>query len=71
MRGCFSLKEPRRPARAGCARIQPAGADPDLPLANPLNHAKSASIMLTGIIIALLFLGAGVIVFTYLKKGAM
>jgi hypothetical protein len=46
-------------------------APPDLPLANQPIHAKSASIMLTGIIIALLFLGAGVIVFTYLKKGAM
>jgi len=44
---------------------------PDLPLAKQPIHAKSACIMLTGIIIALLFLGAGVIVFIYLKKGAM
>jgi hypothetical protein len=43
----------------------------DLPLANPPGHAKSGRIMLTGIIIAALFLGAGVVVFAYLKKGAM
>jgi hypothetical protein len=44
---------------------------PDLPLAIARGFAKSGAIMLTGIIIALLFLGAGVVVFTYLKKGAM
>ena len=43
----------------------------DLPLAISGFFAKSARIMLTGILIAVLFLGAGVIVFTYLKKGAM
>ena len=43
----------------------------DLALAIPPGHAKSARIMLTGIIIAGLFLGAGVVVFAYLSKGAM
>jgi hypothetical protein len=42
-----------------------------VPLAIRRFVAKATCIMLTGIIIALLFLGAGVIVFIYLKKGAM